>query len=290
MIENLRQSNKWNFSWQNPKAIEHIITPFSPYFIADYYVGYEFPGIMNQRARQIRAFADLSKIKDFDIVHVQVDYIPSFVSVLDLINARFILMTGQFHHPALERGYESDILLKSPKVLLWFSQNPIYPESDKYRAFPYGISPLNLDVYVNALLSPRAPKTQRVAHLHVNPKTNRCRKKLPYIDPLAAPRFYEEIARADFLISPIGDRHDCFRHYEAIGLGTVPISNVGKYYKPIFTDSMIYVSDVKLEGLANGEALNEEYKEPNKDLICLEYHKKKVLEDVALLRGQLKDF
>ncbi|KAL7554215.1 hypothetical protein ACHAWF_017630 [Thalassiosira exigua] len=35
-----------------------------------------------------------------------------------------------------------------------------------------------------------------------------------------------QVAASRYLISPDGDRPECYRHYEAIGLGTVPITEM----------------------------------------------------------------
>ena len=47
-------------------------------------------------------------------------------------------------------------------------------------------------------------------------------------------------------LGSIGDRDDCFRHYEAIGLNTIPVSNIGFLYKRIFGDNMLYLDEKSL--------------------------------------------
>ena len=50
----------------------------------------------------------------------------------------------------------------------------------------------------------------------------------------------QHMSLAYYVTSPGGDRYDCFRHYEALSVHTVPITNLpSKLYKPLFCDSMI---------------------------------------------------
>jgi len=48
-----------------------------------------------------------------------------------------------------------------------------------------------------------------------------------YLSPL---EYYSEMSRHDYVLSPNGDRPECYRHYEAIGLGVVPITELGDEY------------------------------------------------------------
>ena len=38
--------------------------------------------------------------------------------------------------------------------------------------------------------------------------------------------FHETLREHRYVISPNGDRPECFRHYEALGLGTIPITEL----------------------------------------------------------------
>jgi hypothetical protein len=93
----------------------------------------------------------------------------------------------------------------------------------------YGI--FNLKDYANALLNNHnSKKDNNIICLPMDNNTNMCRKKLPILNRIKSCDMYNKIAISKFLISPIGDRDDCYRHYEAIGLGTIPISNAAKNY------------------------------------------------------------
>ena len=59
-------------------------------------------------------------------------------------------------------------------------------------------------------------------------------KRLGYI------QYLKEITRSRYILSPQGDRPDCYRNYEAIGLGCIPISNLESGFQEIFEENMIY--------------------------------------------------
>ena len=85
-----------------------------------------------------------------------------------------------------------------------------------------------------------------------------------------------------FILSPIGDRDDCYRHYEAIGLGTIPVSNVNSFYKNIFSGNMIYNNIDEMVNMLDTGSTNCVYEEPNKDLICFEYYKDMIYKRLPL--------
>jgi hypothetical protein len=88
------------------------------------------------------------------------------------------------------------------------------------------------------------------------------------------------MSEARFILSPIGDRNDCYRHWESIGLGTIPISNIGELYKDLFQDNMIYVENTEKMLKLYNEQKNLDYKCPNKDLICVDYWKDYIQEKI----------
>jgi hypothetical protein len=42
--------------------------------------------------------------------------------------------------------------------------------------------------------------------------------------------FYTQLSQHDFVLSPNGDRPECYRHYEALGLGVIPITELDQQY------------------------------------------------------------
>ena len=56
--------------------------------------------------------------------------------------------------------------------------------------------------------------------------------------------YYQKLTEVEFVISPAGDRADCHRHLEAIGLGARPICNCPAHFRHLFGDLMVF-SDVE---------------------------------------------
>ncbi|KAI2508400.1 hypothetical protein MHU86_6074 [Fragilaria crotonensis] len=56
--------------------------------------------------------------------------------------------------------------------------------------------------------------------------TNAKRSNVPSGPKLQYTEYCEEIASHQFILSPDGDRPECYRTYEAIGMGTVPITEL----------------------------------------------------------------
>lgn len=112
-----------------------------------------------------------------------------------------------------------------------------------YSAFPYGIRENMLERYADALLSyDEGRKTTTVKHLKVS-LTHPSRSILPPMPSLRPQAYYDEIISSQFLLSPRGDRPDTYRHWEAIGLGAIPISNINRScFGSLFGQNMLYVS------------------------------------------------
>jgi hypothetical protein len=258
-------------------CLSSIINPFSLYYLCNHYYGDEFRGynipISNDK-NDLFKNKDLSKLKEGDIIHCQVNYFSDFCNeILDKIETKIILTTGQWHRPQLQKSELTEKVLRHKNIILWVSQNPIYDNSDKYMAFPYGIVHCNIKEYADVLLNTRLPKNKELLYLSINNNTNSCRYRLPVIPCTPPLEYYKNISEGKFIISPIGDRDDCYRHYEAIGLGTIPISNVSCFYKNIFTTNMVYATIDEMVNMLNKDSINLNYVEPNKDLICFEYYK-----------------
>jgi len=280
-----------NNTLDHPRCQELIINPYSLIYMCDYYYQNE-PYIINSKDLIINK--DLSKIKDYDIIYCQTDFLSKFFyEILEKIDKKIILATGKAHLPQILKSELTDAVLGHKNVLLWVSQNPIYDNSDKYLAFPYGIysdsgtyAATNVHSYAISLYNLKnVEKNKNLIHLPLNYNTNPCRLKLPILPNIPPTQFRKEIAQAKFLLSPIGDRDDCFRHYEAIGLGTIPVSNVNDLYKNIFTTNMVYSNIDEMANMLNDDNFDLVYKEPNKDLICYEYWKDIVYKKIADIKS-----
>lgn len=283
----IKMINELKINNTNIDRFSKIINPFSLYYLCDHYIGDEIKqyNLPVYNKNNILLNKDLSIIKDFDIIHVQVNYFNIFYKdILCKINKKIILTTGQWHLPQIKNCKETDEILNNPNIILWISQNPIYQNNSKYIAFPYGIAYDKLENYSHALLKYNNIKNKDIINLPINNNTNICRKKLPFLKNININEFYFKIAESKFVISPIGDRDDCYRHYEAIGLGTIPISNVNNLYKNIFEENMYYCNIDEMVNIINTNSINYKYNEPNKDLICFDYYKEKIMMKINQLK------
>ena len=120
---------------------------------------------------------------------------------------------------------------------------------------------------MHSSVHPHLPKT------HIRLQYEKLGKKsgpmLPYNE------LCETLQKAEFVISTIGDRDDCYRHYEAIGLGAIPISNINSHYKAIFGNNMHYSVPVEINEFVTCNTVPIEYHEPNKELIFISYYIKR---------------
>ena len=157
-----------------------------------------------------------------------------YYKVLPIIiknNIKVVIITSQYHLPQIQRDHKTDDLLNTSNIILWISQNPIYTNNEKYMAFPYGICHLNIDDYVTfiksndinidkniKLLNQYATAYHHLPSNHIRKvfdifgKNSGTGTRLNYTD------FLTNILNSEFVISTSGDRDDCYRHYECIGL------------------------------------------------------------------------
>jgi hypothetical protein len=219
-------------------------------------------------------------INDYDVIYVECILFDLFVDeMLPKINRKIILITGAYSYSQILKSSKTDYILNHSNILLWISQNPVYINHPRYVPFPYGIAPYNLEKYARQLLF-SVDKTKHITFLPINNATNECRKILPELPVMDTREFYENISASEFVISPIGDRDDCYRHYECIGLGTIPISNVGETYKALFQDNMYYCDIDRILEIMDSNIIDVSYSIPNRDFICFNYHRDIVMKKI----------
>ena len=84
--------------------------------------------------------------------------------------------------------------------------------------------------------------------------------------------------KSTYTISTSGDRDDCYRHYECIGLNSIPISNIN--YKEIFGNNMIYSDINNIIKIIKYNRLpieNDKYKNnTNRDILLIDYWRDKI--------------
>jgi hypothetical protein len=245
--------------------LQYIVTPITPYLICNHHFSTEiyksnpkYIGIditqneLHTQRNDLYANHNYDVVKEGDIIQVQVDLFEYFITnILPKISCKVILFTSQWLFPQIFKDENTESIIQNNKIIFWISQNPIYSNNDKYMAFPYGISHKNIDAYMMFMKSnyqkvlevEQRPilcynshfKMHRhlpVNHIRRHPIFKHVNTHIPYRTYLT------NILNSRFTISTSGDRDDCYRHYECIGLNSIPISNIA--YDEIFQANMMY--------------------------------------------------
>lgn len=213
---------------------------------------------------------------------LQVDFFEIFrTELLPFISVPIILVTGQWFVPHLKATAEGLHVLNHPMVAHWFSQNPVY-DHPKYSGLIYGIAPWSLQKYSDFLLQHEeasvSHKPVTIANLPVSLQNSPWRAFLPQQKKMPYQIWLQSVARALYVLSPVGDRPDTYRHLEAIGLGTVPLCDCPQHFKSMYRGSMQLT---EVEDML--EAVQEPAKLPNathvhKNILLASYWKAKIEE------------
>jgi len=188
------------------------------------------------RAHQVTA-ETADQVKAYDTIYVPIVKLEHFVNTtLPNITQDFILMSGQNSKPpdAIPREvYEA--IMKHPRIIKWFLQNlsvyAVDPHHPKLSPFPYGVHPMQPPALLEELKTPRN-KTNLIFKSWFKKKNNfKARLSIERGEQVNSTEYLRRMHQSQYVLSPDGDRPECHRHYEAIALGTMPITSL---------DSMLY--------------------------------------------------
>jgi hypothetical protein len=266
-------------------AIRRIVTPFTPYVISTYFLSDEVRTFrkvrwLNPTSRDLADHA--SDVKDHDLVFCEIDLIPTLVEkILPKIRSRFTLITGGRNLPGLEQNEYTAELIRSEKVVLWFSHNMIF-EHSKCHPFPYGVTHRGAHAVLREM-GRRITNRKREIYFsyvsawpHMTDQDRRDRELLAgSMDrrlPLAA--YLAKVHSYCFVASPVGDRPDTYRHWECLALGAVPISNVPGIYRKLFGSNMLYLQSMKDIFDLDPRAL--EYSPPDVRIVAVDFWRQHV--------------
>ena len=297
-----------NISLENINPVEYLVTPLAPYFICNHFIsteihnnsGWKYIGMnLELKANDLIKNKNYSDIKNFEIIQIQVDLFDFFYyEILPIIiknNIKVVIITSQWHIPQIQRNHKTDDLLNNSNIILWISQNPIYANNEKYMAFPYGICHNNINAYVNFINSNNIKTDKNIkilnqyAATHDHLPNNHIRKMFGIFgknsgSSMNYTEFLTNILHSEFVISTSGDRDDCYRHYECIGLNAIPVSNINDGYKDIFGDNMVYSNAEEMINMINKNIVNYNYKKPNRDILTISYWVCKINQKINLLK------
>lgn len=204
---------------------------------------------------------DPKKVKRGDIVFVR--SIDRFIKeVHPSIENPYIILT---HGEASEtnHAYQQEYLADT-KIIAWFSIHPVKDAHEKYYPIPLGIQQpkewwFTKKHEITTLLKKlreTTPKTTLV-YLNIDPKTDGERKLVlekfahkPYClqskSRLSFKDYLQEMAQCKFVLSPRGLGPDCYRTWEALLVGSIPIVRrcVYEYSKNVKRKSRCYRSQL----------------------------------------------
>jgi hypothetical protein len=298
-----------NISLENINPVEYLVTPVAPYFICNHFISTEIHNTsgskyicmnLELKANDLIKNKNYNDIKNFEIIQIQVDLFNFFYDeILPIIiknNVKVVIITSQWHLPQIQRNHKTDDLLNNSNIVLWISQNPIYTNNEKYMAFPYGLDHRTINKYINfiKLNNINTDKNIKIlnqyARTHRHLPDNHIRKMFDIFGKNSGKEInYEEfltnILNSEFIISTSGDRDDCYRHYECIGLNAIPVSNISDNYKDIFGDNMLYSNAEEMINMISENTVNYNYKKPNRDILTIFYWVCKINQKINLLKN-----
>ena len=189
-------------------------------------------GTISEDTTQIH-LKNTADLRPYDTVFVhQVDMKRFVDDFLDKILVDIVVLTE--HEPQFDPA-DSERVLENIHVLFMFSMNPwkVHP---KLQGLPQGIGRINdggvdgpkvFQSYLQRTLQPSFTKSTNVFLGFFLRRNNRKKRRgIPLGPRRDRDDYYQHMMDARFVFSPDGDRPDCKRHWEAIGLGTVPITQL----------------------------------------------------------------
>jgi hypothetical protein len=188
-----------------------------------------------------------SQLEEYDTVYVPLTQVDRFVNeILTNLTANVVVISGDEHDVWPPSNTAIYLLSTHPRVLKWFCQNlPKYgganPFHPKIAPFPFGLYENVKDrkqsfikykevlfgsIQNDSLLN----KTNFIFVGPLGKHGNGRRSSMPQSGPMEPADYFLEMAKSKYVLSPDGDRPECYRHYEAIGLKTVPITQLDPFF------------------------------------------------------------
>jgi len=203
---------------------------------------------------------NISQLSENDTIYVLHTRLRHFVEQLKLeeLLVDIVVVSGQWAKVTPNEQEDIDYVVAHPRVISWFIQNlDVYGGNNysnatrlikrhpKVNPFPYGIQErpykgqkpkqLFMEQYKDAFLMAlnrdaedgNMSATTAVPRIYAGHiRSSESRKEMETSEKLERPQFYAALSQHDYVLSPDGDRPECYRHYEALGLGTVPLTQL----------------------------------------------------------------
>jgi hypothetical protein len=230
------------------------------------------------RQQREKRLGSASQLQTYDTLYVPFASFKDFVStVLPEIRTNIILITGQglgFSQPLGPGGNLVVSVHANPFIKALFSQNaPVYVREVNYTGphiYPFGyglkrvvsrerISQRNLRAYWEVqkhIVYSSGPMAQDDISMAVAPNktevifigplgmTNKRRQHIPRAAKTSPHAYFAALTHGHYTFSPDGDRPECYRHYEALGMGTIPITEMSIDFSHLASGPVVYSNTV----------------------------------------------
>jgi hypothetical protein len=203
----------------------------------------------------------MTLLTEGDTIYIPIKKLQGFIiHELPKVSVPVLIISGQSQltkRPPAQQHLGT--LLEHVMVIAWFCQNvnvyaTNYTQHPKLHPWPYGLADTpyrhqyaNREIYRHAVLeaSSSSATVSKDVILHLaffSISTNKnVRAHVPNgVKSNSTANYLRNMARAHFIFSPNGDRPECYRHYEAIGLGTVPITQLDPHVHRHLHGSVVY--------------------------------------------------
>lgn len=234
---------------------------------------------------------DVVKIQRNDTIFVSFAKLQEFTNdFLPWIEEEFVLITESWHllYPTWVHEVAGDIVEHS-KVLHWFSNNVGtytggYPYHTKVSPFPLGLKPdmpgarpgsyrapipTFRQIFLETLHTTAANKSTGVFVGYIR-QTNEKRKAIPSGPDLNYRAYLRSLARYHYVLSPDGDHPDCHRHYEAIGMGAMPVTEMDPFLYRHLADAPVIFNNTNWD-VSSLEATLPTASHVNRNMVFEEY-------------------
>jgi len=257
-----------------------IITPFSGFFISNLYLSEEIDfhrlGWINKKSKRLNLMR-IKLRKKPAVIYCQVDQLEQFNrKFLHRINFNFILITGKWHLPSIEPSDAVRSILKSAKLLVWYSQNQIFDHLN-IKHFPYGVNFFTLNSLCKTKkisgqrdVTPLIPYSTIHPHMTVNPKHPRRLLENFMEAPKSLENYLLDLQSHEYVVCTPGDRPDTYRHWETVVSGAIPMCEDISMFRELFINRACYLSDFSHESVFSDKPIMSNF---NKNVALVGYWK-----------------
>lgn len=248
---------------------------------------------------------DPSSVKVGDAIFLRGRNTDDFFKQIDpFIKEPYIVVSHGEYKDAFQESYLR--YLDNPKIIAWFGTHPCAIPHPKFYAIPLGIIPtikrkeMSHKTKINNLLKEiTSQKKQKLAYANFNEKNDPERqllkkilarksfcffgKRKPFMD------YLKEMAQCKFTFSPRGFGIDCYRTWEALLVGSIPViksSHLDFMYEGL---PVLIVNDWQV---INEDFLNKKYleitsRQYDMSKLYREYWEQKIYQIKTTLQQQL---